>query len=186
VLIIQAAALYFPIAFFFGPKVLPIFESTIFRAPTPLKLGIEILVFGLKMLLQGGGVLLILLLPSWIGLLLLMGRRTAEARYVDINPEGMTITSPVERLFVPAAEITGIRFRFSSRKDLLIKAGLRNIKVSGVIEAERQTEAIPLKKWVADKAPSRAELRTGALHLKQAIEDIIPQGSVHLKPADME
>jgi multidrug efflux pump len=158
--------------YYLGPFGMGFVESAGFQAPTILKLVIEIIVFILTRLLTGMGVLFILLLPLWVGLVFLMGRRTTDAQYVDVTPEGLTITSPSERLFLPAAEIDRTRYTWPLHR-LKIKAGRRRIKIKGVIEARRTPTKMPLKAWLASRAPSRAEIRAGTISLKQAIEGLI-------------
>ena len=147
-------------------------ESAIFRAPSTLKLVIEILVFVISLSLGGIGILFVLLLPLWVGLVYLMGRRTTDAQYVDVTPEGVTITSPSERLFLPAEEIDRVRYTWPMHR-LMIKAGRRRIKLRGVLEARKAPIKVPFRKWLADPPPARGEIRAGMAHLKQAIEGLI-------------
>ena len=115
-----------------------------------------------------------LLLPGCIGLVYLMGRRTANNQYVDVTPDGVTITSPAERLFVPGEEITKVRYSRLTRR-LIIKAGRRRIKIRGVVQAKKTPQKVPFWRWIAARAPARSDLRNGVDALKKAVDDIILQ-----------
>lgn len=160
--------------YYLTPILMTMIASTEFQAPTTLKLVIQILVFVLGLSLRGIGILLVLLLPGCIGLVYLMGRRTADSQYVDITPEGITITSPAERLFVPGEEITKVRYSGLLRR-LIIKAGRRRIKIRGVVQAEKTPQKVPFWRWLAAPAPARSDLRNGVGALNKAIDDIILQ-----------
>ena len=129
------------------------------------------MVFVLGILLQGTGILFVLFLPSWIGLVYLMGRRTADEQYVDVTPKGVTVTSPVERVFVPAADIKKVNYS-RIRKRLIIQSGLRRIKIRNVVQGMKTPTKIPFLRWLGTRAPSRSDKRKGIEALKDAIEDI--------------
>jgi multidrug efflux pump subunit AcrB len=171
ILIIQIAVLGTGF-YFFGPKFTAIIESTIFRAPSMLKLGIEILVFVLGFSLRLMGMLLILMLPFWLGLVWLMGRRSDDGRYVDVTPEGVTITSPTERLSLPASEIDRVDYS-RIRQRLSIRAGKRRVRIKGVIEAQKTPSKVSLVKWLSAKAPSRGEISNSMVRLKESIEELV-------------
>jgi hypothetical protein len=107
-----------------------------------------------------------------IGLIVLMGRRTTDEQYVDVSQKGITITSPTERLFLPASEINRVRNTWLLRR-LLIKARRRKIKLGKAIEIRKTPTKVPLWTWLANPPPSRSDIRTGKISLKQAIEGIM-------------
>ena len=170
IFIIQVAAIGSGI-YYLAPMFMAIMESTVFQAPNMLKLVIEIVVFAIGIFLQGIGILFVLLLPSWIGLIYFMDRRTADEQYVDVTPEGFLVTSPVEKIFVPAEEIRRVSYsRFRNR--LIIQAGRRRIKIKGVVEERKTPSKPPLRKWFATPAPGRSDISEGIGALKSAIENI--------------
>lgn len=165
----------------FAPILQSLVETTVFRASTHLKLVIEILVFILNNFLKGLGILFVLLLPGIAGLIFIMGRRSADELYVDVQQEGITITSPVERLFIHAGEISRITFsRITGR--LEIWSGLRRIGVKGLIEIKKEPGKMPLMKWLAKPAPTRSDRRKGIHALKKAVEELVKTGSLPEKP----
>lgn len=170
-LVIQTAVFYKGYQFFW-PKLNVIIETTVLRAPSMLKLGIETAVFGIGIAFRVIGVLLLLFIPTWIGLISFMGRRTTDSQYVDITPDGIVVTSPAEKLFIPAGKITGMSY---SRvlKRLTIKTGRRKVRIKKVVEGYRKPEKIGLGKWLAGKAPARSEVKTSMLALKGEVEGII-------------
>ena len=170
IFIIQIAALGAGV-YYLAPKFMSIIESIVFQAPTTLKLVIEIMVFVLSILLRGMGSLFVLFLPSWVGLVYLMGRRTADEHYVDVTPEGVIVTSPVERVFVPVSEIKRVRYS-RLRNRLIIQAGRRRIKIRNVIEVRKTPTKVPLLRWLATPAPGRSDKRKAVEALKNAIEGI--------------
>jgi len=168
--IIQVAALSAG-AYYLAPQFMTIMGSTVFQAPSTLKLVIEIVVFVLGIVLKGIGVLFALLLPSWIGLIYFMNRRTAGEQYVDVTPEGVSVTSPVEKIFVPAAEIQKVIYS-RLRKRLIIQAGRRRIKIRSVVKERKIPTKAPFWKWIATPAPGRSDIREGIVALKDAVEGI--------------
>lgn len=158
--------------YYFIPKIAAMMEATVFQAPNMLKLVIEIMVFGLKLLLSGLGILFILFTPMWVGLIALMARRTTDEQYVDVTQEGVAITTPSERLFIPAAEFTHVHYTWLFHR-LLIKAGRQKIILGRLIETRKTPTKVPLRTWLANPAPSRSDIRAGKIWLKQAIEDIM-------------
>jgi len=170
IFIIQTAALGAG-AWYLAPRSISIITSTVFQAPTTLKLAIEIMVFVLGILIRGIGILFVLFLPTWVGLVYLMGRRTADEHYVDVTPEGVMVTSPVERLFVPVAEIKKVRY-YRLRKRLKIQAGKRKIKIRNVIEGKKTPTKVRLLRWLGTPTPRRSDRLKAIKALKNAIEDI--------------
>jgi len=171
IFIIQIAALGAG-AWYLTPKFLSIIASTVFQAPTTLKLFIEIMVFILGIILRGMGILFVLFLPSWVGLVYFMGRRTADEHYVDVTPEGVVVTSPVERVFVPSEDIKRVCYS-RLRKRLQIQAGRRKIKIRNVVEDRKIPTKVPFWKWLATPAPRRSDRREAVKTLKDAIEAIV-------------
>jgi hypothetical protein len=158
--------------YYLGPRLMGYIESVVLQADTALKLGIETIVFVISIALRVIGTLLILLLPLWIGLTLLMGRRSTSGRYVDVRPEGITITSPIESLFIPVEEIGKVRYSGLTRR-LTIWAGRRRIRIRGVIQAQKVPTKEPILKWLGSPAPSRKELHAGITNLKDAVEGVM-------------
>jgi preprotein translocase subunit SecF len=155
-----------------SPLLIEELGSVVLQAPTPLKLVIETVVFGLGIGLRVIGVLLALLLPTWAGLLFLMSRRSAEERYVDVTPAGLNITTPVEKLFIPAAAITSLSYcRLINR--LTITTGRRKVKISRVVEARKTPLKTPLWTWLVRKPPRRAELGEGMAALREGITGLL-------------
>jgi hypothetical protein len=103
-----------------------------------------------------------------------MGRRTAETQYVAVTSEGITITSPVERLFLPVEEIERVKYgRF--RRRMVIRTQRRRVKIRGVVEAAKIPAKVALGSWIASPAPKRAVLRAGMNGLKEAIEEMMSE-----------
>ncbi|MCG6911244.1 MAG: efflux RND transporter permease subunit [Deltaproteobacteria bacterium] len=169
--LVQAAA-FVAAAYALAPEVLRLWSTTQFQAPNLIKLVIEVVVFFLILGLKAAGVVVVVMLPTWIGFFFLMGRRTTEEHYVDVTPEGLTLTSPVESLFLSAESIERVSYsRVTGR--LTIRAGRRRVKLHGVLPARRKPQKVPLKKWLAHRPPSRGELRKGIRDLKTAIEAVV-------------
>ena len=159
-------------AFFLEPYVRNIAAAAVFQAPNLLKLSIEIIVFVLTKSFQGIGLLLVLMTPTWLGLLFLMGRRTMDAQYVEVTSNGIRITSPMERLFLPADTIQHVRYS-KWRQRLTIWSGRRRIRIRRVIEVNKKPEKVTLISWLRDAAPKRAELRAGMAGLNQSVKELM-------------
>ncbi len=160
-------------------KILPGFVESIaqtsFQAPTLLKLSIEMAVYGIQIILTAMGGLALLLLPTWVGLVFLMAKRSREGYYVDITPEGISVGSPVDRFFVKKEEITRIKPSpfFPMISSISIYSGQRKIVVRKLLPATGVPEKKPLVAWLSTKAPSRTEIREGMLSLKKSLEDLL-------------
>jgi multidrug efflux pump subunit AcrB len=160
-------------------KGLPLLMTTIaessFQAPTLLKLSIEIVVFGIKHLLQGIGVMLLLLMPTWLGLVFFMAKRSREGYFVDVTDQGVTVGSPVDRFFIPKNEITRIKTPpfFPRIPTIRIYAGKRRVIVRKLVERKGEPQKRPLFAWLRNRAPRRSEIREGMLHLKASLEGLI-------------
>jgi multidrug efflux pump len=172
--VVQAAV--FGVGFYlFAPPTLAILADTSFQAPSLLKLAIEITVFGLEMMLKGIGIILVLLLPTWIGLIYLMAKRSREGYFVDVVPEGVAIGMPADRYFLAKGDITRIetaRF-FPSIPTIRIHSGRQRIIVRKLVKACETPEKKPLWAWLAAKAPDRAAIRQDMLDLKDALDKLI-------------
>jgi preprotein translocase subunit SecF len=163
---------------FLAPHVKAVMASTTFQAPNLLKLSIEIIVFALTLGLEGIGILLLLMLPTWLGLLFLMGRRTSESQYIEVTSKGIILTSPTERLFLPGETIQHVHYsRWTQR--LMLRAGGRHIKIRKVIEVSKKPVKVPLTTWLREPAPARSDIRTGMDGLNQAIEQLMAATQLH-------
>jgi multidrug efflux pump subunit AcrB len=90
----------------FAPSLIERLHAEVIQAPTMLKLAIEAGVFYFSMALEAGGLLLAFLIPTWLGLLYLMWLRSSEGYYIEVHSEGLTMTSALEKLSVPADQIS--------------------------------------------------------------------------------
>jgi hypothetical protein len=172
VIILAQIAAFAAGGYLLAPEVIRIVSTAHFQAPDLIKLMIEVVVFVLALGLQGVVVLLALMLPTWAGLFFLMGRRTAEGHYADITDKGLTLTSPIESLFLPIESIERVSYSRITRR-LTIRAGRRRVKLHGVVAAKRKPQKVPLKAWLATPPPSRADLREGMRYLKITIDSLI-------------
>jgi hypothetical protein len=157
------------------PAAIDTIARTSFQAPTVLKLAIEITVFGLEMVLKATAILAFLLLPTWIGLVYVMAKRSREGYYVDITPDGVTIGSPVDRFFISASEITKIRTNrfFPKIPTISIYSGARRTNLRKLVKTNGVPDKKPLTSWLRGKAPSRAQVHEGMLSLKQSLETLL-------------
>lgn len=148
---------------------------TPFQAPSTLKLVIEVTVFGLEVLLKTIGLLLVLLLPTWAGLVYVMAKRSREGYYVDITPEGVSIGSPVDRFFVKKEDITIIQPSkfFPAIAYISIYCGRRRVSVRKLVPAIATPQKKPLASWLRAKSPERSQVREGMLGLKRSLEALM-------------
>jgi hypothetical protein len=146
--------------------------ATTLQAPTLLKLVIEASVFFIGAALEALGVLALLLLPTWVGLIFFMAKRSREGYCVDIRPEGVSVGTPVDRYFLAKEDITRIRPArlFPLIPSICIYAGRRKIILRRLIAADTVPEQKRLWAWLRGQAPSRAAIRSGMLALKKALE----------------
>lgn len=177
VIIVQLAVL----AAGLGMTVPPLFKTlaqTPFQAPSTLKLVIEITVFGLEVLIKTILLLLVLLIPTWAGLVYVMAKRSREGYFVDITPDGVTVGSPVDRFSIKREEITKIkpaRF-FPAIPSISIYCGRRRVTIRKLIPVKANPEKKPLKAWLQNNAPHRSKVREGMLNLKHALEAMVAKG----------
>jgi multidrug efflux pump subunit AcrB len=167
IIMTQAAALVLGI-YFLEPWLANTIKNAVIQAPTMLKLAIEALVFVLVILFQLAAALAVIMLPTWLGLLFLLWRRSQESYYIEVNGAGVTVTTPGEKLFCPAAEL---KYRYGAGV-LTFDAGLRSVSVQRVIEDRHAPAILPLRTWLSQPAPSRAQVRAGLSALKQALDDL--------------
>ncbi|MGD9189001.1 MAG: efflux RND transporter permease subunit [Desulfobacteraceae bacterium] len=161
---------------------LPAFIQTVtqtpFQAPSTLKLVIEITVFGLEVLLKTIGLLLVLLIPTWAGLVFVMAKRSREGYFVDITPDGVSVGSPADRFFIKRKDITKIkpsRF-FPAIPSISIYCGRRRVTIRKLVPARANPEKKPLAAWLRNTAPRRSEVRQGMLDLKRRLESMVAGG----------
>jgi len=176
VIIVQVLALAFGAAAVV-PAFLQSVTQTSFQAPSLLKLVIEITVFGLEIILKALGILAALLIPTWVGLIYLMAKRSREGYYVDITPEGVSIGSPVDRFFLKKEEITRVKLSpfFPKMPAISIYSDQRKITLRKLLSSNGVPEKKPLGAWLTAEAPSREDIRGGMLSLKDSLEALIAE-----------
>ena len=158
-----------------APGFAEIIRNTTFQAPSTLKLTIEVTVFFIGLGFEVIGILLILMIPTWIGLVFFMAKRSREGYYVDITSEGITVGSPVDRVFLKKNDITRIknsRF-FPFMPSIHVYAGKHRIILRKLIEATRIPNKTPLLKWFKEPAPQSHEVKESMRKLKRSLEDFI-------------
>lgn len=157
------------------PPAIAAVTQTPFQAPSLLKLAIEITVFGLKMLFMAGGLLLVLLLPTWVGLVYVMAKRSREGYFLDITPQGISIGRPADHYFIEKAAITGIKTApfFPVIPTISIHSGRQRIVLRKLIKSDGKPEKKPLKAWLSAKAPLRRTIRRSMIDLKQDLEALV-------------
>ncbi|MBU2550711.1 MAG: efflux RND transporter permease subunit [Proteobacteria bacterium] len=162
-----------------APWLLKQYHQAVLQAPSLTKLAIEALVFYLGLLVQAVAALAVLLTPTWLGLLYLMNRRSADGYFVDLVPEGLALTSPSERLLVPAESISHVRLsRFGRR--VVIRAGRRIIRLKRLAAADRTPGKTPLREWLAASAPPRRQVREDTTELFRAIQRLAIQADLKM------
>ncbi len=156
------------------PATMATIEQTPFQAPSMLKLIIEYAVFGLEMLIGAILFLAVLLIPTWIGLLYLMAKRSREGYYIDITPQGVSIASPVNRFFLPKEEVKKIRVGrlFPFIPTITIYSDLRRVRIRKLMRATATPNKTPLSRWLSEKPPKRKEIADGMRELKQTLDQL--------------
>ncbi len=153
--------------------------QTVFQAPSLLKLAIEILVFGLEILLEVAGIAALLSIPTWVGLIFLMAKRSRECYCVDITPEGVCVGTPVDKYFLKKDDIDAIKPHpfFPAIPSIVIYSGNRRIVLRKLLPAEEgqegqegQWEKKPLWGWLTTEAPTREKIREGMLRLENELK----------------
>ena len=162
-------------AILFTPGFIDTLKETSFHAPTTLKLVIEVTVFFIQTILKTIGTVVFLLIPSWIGLVFLMARRSKDGCYVAVTPDGVTIRKPTGMLFLRRNEISEVRISrfFPVIPSIRLYAGQRRIVLWKLIEAKRIPEKRPLLSWLREPAPTRFEIREGMISLKGSLEGLV-------------
>ncbi len=157
------------------PPTIQTITQTAFQAPSLLKLVIEITVFGLEMLLKAIGLFIVLLLPTWVGLVYVMAKRSREGYFLDITPEGVSIGTPADRYFIEKKDITHIKTArfFPAIPTISIHSGRKRIIVRKLIRIDGTPEKKPLKAWLLAKAPKRRAIRQSMVDLKRDLEALI-------------
>ena len=157
------------------PALMESIRQTAFQAPSLLKLIIAFAVFGLEIILKAIGVAVVLLIPTWTGLIYLMAKRSREGYFVDITPAGVSIGNPVDRYFLKKEEISRIKLSsfFPMMPSISIYSGLRRIVVRKLLPSNGVPQKKPLRAWLSDRAPSRAEIRQGMLSFKDSLDALI-------------
>ena len=157
------------------PPAIETIAHTPFQAPSLLKLTIEITVFGLEMLIKAIGFLLVFLLPTWLGLVYVMAKRSREGYFVDITPEGVAVGTPADHYFIEKSAITAVKTArlFPAIPTISIHSGRQRIIVRKLIRIDAQPEKKPLKDWLLAKAPRRRAIRQSMIELKQDLDALI-------------
>jgi len=145
------------------------------QAPSLLKLVIEAGVFFIALGLEIFGVVFLLLIPTWIGCIFFMAKRSREGYFVDITPTGVSVETPVDRFFIEKEAITRIKTApfFPVVPSICIYAGHRRIVLRKLIPSERIPEQKRLWTWIRGNAPGRTEIRHGMQVLKQTLEKLL-------------
>ena len=170
ILLVQAAVLAAGIRFL-GPLWLAQVQSAVIQAPTPVKMMIEGMVFwftsGFEIVLGTA----VLLTPVWIGLIWLMNRRSREGYYLSVNPESLVLTLPEGRLEYPGSQIRRIKL---SRLGgvLYLQVGPRWFRLRRMVEKAGAPERRPLFAWLKDKPPSRRDVKSSMVELRNSLEKL--------------
>ena len=139
--------------------------------------------FGLEILLKAIGLLLVLLIPTWVGLVYVMAKRSREGYFVDVTADGVSIGPPADRYFLEKGAITRIttaRF-FPTVPSISIHSGRQRIIVRKLIKADAKPKKKPLKTWLKAKAPARETIRQSMIALKHDLEALIRDVPEHFK-----
>jgi len=158
-----------------APGFTDVIRDTAFQAPSALKLIIEVSVFFIGLALKAMAILLFLMIPTWIGLVFFMAKRSREGYYVDVTSEGITVGSPVDRFFLQKSDITKIgkaRF-FPFIPSIYVYAGKHRIIIRKLIEATRVPDKKPLPAWFKEPAPKKSEISESMLNLKRSLEEFL-------------
>jgi hypothetical protein len=164
----------------FGPGLAKDFSQTTLQAPSLLKLAIEATVFGLEILLTVAGLLAVLFIPTWAGLIFLMAKRSREGYFVDITADGVTIGSPVDLFFIGKEEINRVELsRFFPRVPAIrISNGQRNIVIRKLLPSmDGVPDKKPLRDWLAADPPSRDDIVDGMQSLKKSLDALVADKS---------
>ena len=119
--------------------------------------------------------LALLLIPTWVGLVFFMAKRSREGYCVDVRPEGVFVGTPVDRYFLAKEDITRIKPArlFPMIPSICIYAGRRKIILRRLIASDAVPTQKRLGDWFKGPAPSRDAIRSGMLALKQSLEQLL-------------
>jgi multidrug efflux pump subunit AcrB len=148
------------------------YQSTVIQAPTFFKQVVEAIVFFLNFALQSGGLFLVIMIPTWVGLLYFMCLRSCEGYFIDLTPEGLTVTSPMEKIFIPAGEIQKVQHEPVTGY-LIVKTGSRRLRIKNVIEDRRIPGKISIVDWLKTSPPSRDRIRHNRQTLHDELEKVV-------------
>jgi hypothetical protein len=148
--------------------------ATTLQAPSLLKLAIESAVFFIGIVLQACGWLALLLLPTFAGLVFFMARRSREGYCVEVTADGLTVGTPVDRIFLKKEEISRIATApfFPLIPSIRIYAGRHRIVLRRLVETTPPSGKVPLWNWLAGRAPDRATVHRSMLRLRKALDDL--------------
>jgi len=148
------------------------YQAATIQAPSIFKEIVEGAVFFLTLTIEGGGILLVMLVPTWAGLFYISCLKSCEGYYIDVRPEGFTITSPLEQLFIDGENIQNVRYGMITGH-LIVKAGPRRVRIKDVVEEQRTPSKVPLLMWLRSSPPSRQRIREGKTALHDALQKLI-------------
>jgi multidrug efflux pump subunit AcrB len=157
------------------PPTLDSIAQRSFQAPSMLKLVIEVLVFSIELMLKAVGLVVLLLLPTWAGLVYVMAKRSREGYYVDITPAGVTVGSPVDRFFIDREKISRIQISrfFPIIPTLNIYYGQHRIVLRKLVKSQTTPKKKPLWSWLGAEAPTREEVTKSMESLKQSLDTLL-------------
>ena len=160
-----------------APSFFERFAAAQLQAPSLLKLFIETSVFLIGIGLEVAGILFLLLLPTWCGLIFFMAKRSREGYWVVVSPEGVDVATPVDRFFIDKQTIARISTPplFPAIPFLCLQAGRRKIMVRKLVSADCVPEHKRLGEWLRREAPDRADIRRSMRRLKQLLENLAQQ-----------
>ena len=151
------------------------FAGTVFQAPSMLKLSIEATVFCIAIVLKATGILALLLIPTWAGLIFFMAKRSREGYFVDVTAAGISVGTPADRFFLKKEEISKIEpaLFFPFIPTIRIYSGRRRIVVRKLVADSRTPQSKSLYAWLSGTAPTRAEIRRGMIDLKKSLDTLV-------------
>ena len=155
--------------------IISTYHSNVIQAPTLFKTVVEAIVFFLNLLIQYGGLALVLSIPTVFGLLYLMYIRSREGYYIEVFREGFSMTSATEKLFIPANELKDVRSSALTRS-LIIMAGPRRLRITTVVEDQHTPENVSLRDWLTSPAPSRRQIMNDRQSLHDALRETMHLG----------
>jgi multicomponent Na+:H+ antiporter subunit B len=126
------------------------------------------------------GLAALFLIPTWVGLVYFMAKRSREGYFVDITPEGLLVGTPVDRFFLKKDQISRVKpsILFPLLPSISIYSGRRRIVMRKLLRRNGAQDQMPLSAWLIAKAPKHTEIRENMLNLKKSLEDLIGQRSI--------